>query len=264
MLKLEAPLAVKASDLPGFFPFNKFSSMQILIKAARQSTQESAGDDVKKRLMIVPFCHVKRLASLKEAEEWRVTGIEADLGGIPIGITVPNGGTVIMAMGTIESTRLALLSFADPAGVNITNSNLIGNNLMAHLRSNLTIRIPRTDLDLDPNVPELQTSALFLKGRHQHQDGSFGHFHLQITASGGNVGSMDSEAKLFKKVPDIDTLDVLRKANDSNVVITIRGIGQMDSQNQNSNVALSDPNDIDFGLTRVRVQIQPNEKDLAL
>jgi|WetSurSiteA1Bulk_404760.scaffolds.fasta_scaffold00153_10 choline dehydrogenase-like flavoprotein len=264
MLKLEAPLAVKASDLPGFFPFNKFSSMQILIKAARQAVQESGGDDVKKRLMVVPFCHVKMLASVKEADKWRVTGIEADLGGVPVGIPVPNGGTVIIAMGTIESTRLALLSFADPRGVNITNSSLIGKNLMAHLRSNLTIRIPRTDLDLDPSIQALQTSALFLKGRHQHQDGSFGHFHLQITASGGNTSSMDSEAKLFKKVPDIDTLDVLRKANDSNVVITIRGIGQMDSQNPGSNIALSDPNDIDFGFPRARIQIQPNNKDLAL
>lgn len=264
MLKLEAPLAVKASDLPGFFPFNKFSSMQILIKAARQASVEAAGDDIKKRLMVVPFCHIKRLISTKEADKWRVTGIEADLFGSPTTIPVPSTGTVIIAMGTVESTRLALLSFADPAVVSITGSDLIGKNLMAHLRSNLTIRIPRTDLNLDPAVPELQTSALLLKGRIQHQDGSFGHFHLQITASGGNTDSVDSEARLFKKVPDIDTLDGLRKANDSNVVITIRGIGQMESQNPGSNIMLSDANDRDFGQQRARVQIQPSSKDIAL
>src|SRR5512136_2559288 len=38
----------------------------------------------------------------------------------------------------------------------------------------------------------------------------------------------------------------------------------MDSQNPGSNIALSDPNDIDFGFPRARVQIQPNNKDLAL
>src|SRR5205807_1795544 len=71
--------------------------------------------------------------------------------------------------------------------------------------SNLTIRIPREALaTLDPNVKALQASALFVKGRHRHADGTTGHFHLQITASGLGALGTDSEADLFKKVPDID------------------------------------------------------------
>ena len=57
----------------------------------------------------------------------------------------------------------------------------------------------------------LQTSALLLKGRHEFtrpdgtKDGTVGHFHFQITASG--LGNMDSnsEAELFQKIPDIDS-----------------------------------------------------------
>src|SRR4051794_10997046 len=60
LLKLEAPLAVQGQTLPGFFPFNKFSSVPLLMKAARAAWSE-AGNDARKRLMIVPNCHVKRL-----------------------------------------------------------------------------------------------------------------------------------------------------------------------------------------------------------
>ncbi len=85
---------------------------------------------------------------------------------------------------------------------------------MAHLRSNLTIRIPREAVTgLDPTVTNLQASALFVKGRHTFSNGTDGYFHLQITAAGLDKPSTDSEAELFKKVPDLDTLDAFRSAN---------------------------------------------------
>ena len=51
----------------------------------------------------------------------------------------------------------------------------------------------------------------------------------------------DSEAELFKKVPEVDLLDALRHTNDDNVVITIRGIGEMTPRNPNSKITLSEP-----------------------
>jgi len=60
-LKLEAPLAVQArSGHAGFFPLNKFSATPLLIKAARSAFSEAPGDDVRKRLMVVPRCHAMR------------------------------------------------------------------------------------------------------------------------------------------------------------------------------------------------------------
>ena len=73
-------------------------------------------------------------------------------------------------------------------------------------------------------------SALFVKGRHTHPDNSVGHFHLQITAAGLDKPGTDSEAELFKKVPDVDTFAVFRRASDTHIVITIRGIGEMEPQ----------------------------------
>lgn len=265
--KLEAPLAVQSQTRPGFFPFNKFSSVPLLIKATRAAFSESNGDDFKKRLMIVPRCHVTRLLTenvmLNGQASKRVHTVQTDHGPV----AVPPGGVVIIALGTIESTRLALLSFGDTP-----HANLLGSNLMVHLRSNVTIRVPRSSLPGNGQLPqELMASALFVKGRHQHTDNSVGHFHLQITAAGlGNLGT-DSEAELFKKIPDIDTFDAFSNANDQSVVITIRGIGEMQPNNP-ANQVLLDPETDEFGQFRSFVSLpdptQPatpqSQKDLAL
>ena len=118
--------------------------------------------------MVIPNCHVTRLATTPTGgnPELRIHSIETNLGPV----AVPANGVVIVALGTIESTRLAKNSFDRP---------LMGSNLMAHLRSNYTIRIPRGALGIPASVKDLQASALFLKGRHQHADGTFGHFHLR-------------------------------------------------------------------------------------
>lgn len=248
LFKLEAPLAVQ-SNVPrsGFYPFNKFSTAPLLMKALRAAQSEANNDDIKKRLMIVPNCHVTRLVKTGD----RVTEVQTSLGDIP----VPANGVVIIALGTIESARLALASFSDTS-----NANLMGQDLMAHLRSNLDIRIPREALP--PEVAqELQASALFVKGQHQHTDGTVDHFHLQITASGLGAMGADSEAELFKKVPDIDGFAPFQNITDSHVVITIRGIGEMEPQNPNSFVRL-DPEVDEFGVPRAFVSIQPSANDL--
>jgi hypothetical protein len=106
LLKLEAPLAVQSnSSRPGFFPINKFSTVPLIVKAVRSAYNESRGDDVKKRLMLVPKCHVKRLGH----QGGRITEVFTSQREAPI--RVPPGGRVIIALGTIESIRLALLSF---------------------------------------------------------------------------------------------------------------------------------------------------------
>ena len=188
-------------------------------------------------------------APLKENRTF-VDGIETNLGPI----VLPDGGTVIIALGTVESTRLAKNSFDRPP---------IGMNLMAHLRSNYTIRIPRGALDIPATVKDLQASALFLKGRHTHPDGTSSHFHLQITASGLDKPTGGSETELFMKVPDVDSLNVLRKADDQFVIITMRGIGEMEPRNPNSYIG-SDPQPDEFGLPRAIVQLAPSAKDNAL
>ena len=250
--KLEAPLAVKSRDRSGAFAPNKFSAVPMLIKAARVASNESQGDDFKKRLMIVPNCHITRLVTAPTGgtPALRVASIETNFGPVP----VPAGASVIVALGTIESARLAKVSFDRPH---------IGANLMAHLRSNHTIRIPRGSLDIPATAKDLQASALFLKGRHQHADGAVGHFHLQITASGLDKPAGNSETELFMKVPDVDSMAALRNADDQFVIITIRGIGEMEPGNSGSSVRLDSQPD-EFGVPRAFVSIVPSQKDTDL
>jgi len=106
----------------------------------------------------------------------------------------------------------------------------------------------------------LESSALFVKGKFKHGPNDFGYFHLQITASGLDKPSTDSEAELFKKIPEVDLLDALRQANDDNVVITIRGIGQMTSRNPGSKVTLSGELD-EYGVPRAFVEISLTDPD---
>ncbi len=260
-LKLEAPLAVQSQTSPGLFPINKFSAVPLLLKAVRAASFESMSglsypDDVKKRLMIVPHCRVIRLMTEVVNGAGRVTEVLTGLGSVP----VPENGKVIIALGTIESTRLALLSFQG-----IANYNQIGKNLMAHLRSNLTIRIPRESLrSLDPAIKALQASALFVKGRRA-RNGRVGYFHLQITAAGLDKPGTDSEAELFKKIPDEDTLAAMRQANDNTVVITIRGIGEMQPHNPDNHISLplDQPTD-EVGVQRAFVTLAPNDDDNSL
>jgi choline dehydrogenase-like flavoprotein len=244
--QLEAPLAVQArAPRSGFFPFNKFSAVPLIMQAARSAASESGGDDVKKRFMIVPNCHVVRLETQPTSSGVRVTNVLTSRGPVP----VPDGGIVVIAAGTIESTRLALISFP-----NLPNENQLGTNLMAHLRSNVTIRIPVSSLP--PGLGhELATSALFVKGRHAFADGtSVGHFHLQITAAGLATPSTDSEAELFKKNPDIDLFQRFLHTTDTTVVITIRGIGEMQRANPQSGISLGGELD-EYGMPRAQVTL---------
>jgi choline dehydrogenase-like flavoprotein len=251
LLKLEAPLAVQGQTLPGFFPFNKFSSMPLLMKAARSAQAEANNNDARKRLMVVPNCHVNRL----QVQGGRVVAVDTNQGVV----SVPANGKVVVALGTIESARLALNSFAG-----LPSAQRMGRNLMAHLRSNLTIRIPRGALaGLAGAPPALQAAALFGKCRHPFNGNDVGYFHMQITAAGLGALGTDSEAELFKLIPDIDTLHRFTSASDTHVVITIRSIGEMQPQNANSFVRL-DPEPDEFAAQRAFVQLQPTARDNQL
>ena len=265
---LEAPLAVQsASPRPGFFPLNKFNAVQLLVRAARlsrsEAEQSARGDEAainrRRRFMVVPNAHVIRLERNVDGDGRRITRIVTNQGIVD----VPASGRVFLAAGTVESTRLALLSLPNANG-------LIGRNLMAHLRSNLTIRIPRKSLEaIDPNLSkELAVSAMFVKGVFQRADGSPGHFHVQITASGVGALETGSEAELFKKIPNIDELDRFRDLTDQYVVITLRGIGEMtgdktssDPQNRVTLDWLGAPGPFDYGAARALVRLEAEPKD---
>jgi len=112
---------------------------------------------------------------------------------------------------------------------------------------------------------------LLLKGRHEftdaagNKDGTVGHFHLQITASGLGKTDTNSEAELFQKVPDIEFVQQHLTANDTHVVITIRAIGEMEPGNPNSNVTRDlNPAQVDYDERKAFVNLKPSPRDMQL
>ena len=85
----------------------------------------------------------------------RVSEIVTERGNIP----VSPDSKVIIALGTVESAWLALLSFG--------GDGKIGANLMAHLRSNWTSACRVALTALPATAKALEAAARPVKGRHQ-------------------------------------------------------------------------------------------------
>ena len=178
-LKLDAPLAVQAQARPGFFPFNKFSGIPLGITAARQGFNDSGGNNAFKRLMIVPNCHVKRLRTRNYtlgtgATVQEVDGIDTSNGFIdltgPISGNPSRRPVVVLAMGAIESARLALLSASG-----VPNANQIGANFLVHLRKNVSFTAV---LPAALALKDQELAALLVRCRANLADGSPVHFHM--------------------------------------------------------------------------------------
>ena len=246
LFKLEAPLAVQSTTLPGFFPTNKFSALPGIIRAARLASGEADGvgptADARKRIMVVPDCHVQELITETQSDNWvRVTGVRVwqNGGSVDVMLAPPrNGGqsAVVIALGTVETTRIAQTTFQQSLAGRAAGR--MGQNLIVHLRSNLTIRVPRAAIAANlpaTLIPSLQCSALLVKGKAANGRT----YHFQITASGLNKLGGDSEAELFKKLPTLEHFESMLQATDDTVVITIRGIGEMTPRNPDSFINLS-------------------------
>jgi choline dehydrogenase-like flavoprotein len=202
----EAPLAVQgAPPASSLFSFDKYSSAPILTDAIREDSGKSGGNDANRRLFLVPRAHVVKL----HAAHGGVHTVEVDVSGQQKFLGIPPTTAVVLATSTIETTRLALHSFP---------TALMGRNLMAHVRSDFTVRILRSAL---PPLPvDVETAALLVRGV-----GSSGRFHVQITASANPNGS---DELLFRMIPDLDFLDEQLLNDDPNwITMTLRGIGEM-------------------------------------
>src|SRR5215211_2061508 len=99
LFKLEAPLAVQSTTLPGFFATNKFSAVPGLMRATRLASSEADGvgmaADARKRIMVVPNCHVQDLITETQPDNWvRVTGVRVWQNGnsIPVMLAPPRNG----------------------------------------------------------------------------------------------------------------------------------------------------------------------------
>jgi len=256
-LRMDAPLAVQILSRPGFFPFNKFSSVPLGIDAARRAFGDATDKigNTDKRVMIVPDCHVKGLrtrsytvatgASVQEIDGIFVRSKDTgddflDLSGA-VQVNTQRRPLVILAMGAIESARMALLT---PGVASAPDGGLVGNNLMVHLRKNsqFTVTIPP---GLALNDQEL--TALLVRCRAR-VNGAFVHYHFQISASAlpAGSGASSSDALLFQSVPDLDNIRRFENTAPGEIDVSIRAVGEILPNPQNSVTVPTAPGQVDL------------------
>ena len=253
-----APLAVQGqSPASGLFAFDKYSSVTVLIDAVRDAAQQP---DSQRRLFVVPKAHVTRL----NASGGSVASISVSVNGTSQVLPIKPTCAVILALGTTESTRLALASF--PTSPNNPNGELMGRNLMGHWRSNIFVKIKRTALDSANILPNLlQTGALLVRGSTPQ-----GKFHLQVTASADPGGN--SDALLYTMIPDIDQLDAtLANQQAGWISIGFRGVSQLMGDQVTSVpnstgrwINLSPFETDEYGIPRAYVHMTSNASENAL
>jgi GMC oxidoreductase len=210
------PLAVLGrGPASGLFTFNKYSSLPLLISAIRDAIAEVGGDNARRRLLLVPRAQVVKLHTSGGV----IRRIEAFVNKQQRFLDITPRCAVILALGAIESTRMALESF--PTAQNPADEKM-GRNLTVHMRSTTTVQIRRSALEMPgkPLKEKLQTAAALVRGAT-----SDGHFHLQITAADDREG--DSDSLLFRMIPDTDLLEKILDAQEAGfVAVTFRGCAE--------------------------------------
>jgi choline dehydrogenase-like flavoprotein len=261
--RLDPPLAVQGqSPASGLFGFDKYSSVSVLIEAVRDAARQP---DSRRRLFVVPNAHVKRLKAVNGV----VTSIEVFVDGASKSLQIQPNCAVVLALGTIESTRLALASF--PTSPDSPAGELMGRNLMAHWRSNIFARIRRSAFDPDNILPpSLETAALLVRGSAPQ-----GKFHIQVTASAAPLSAspeVNSDALLFSMIPDTDLLDaILANQRAEWISVGFRGMSQLIGDKIASVpnpfgrwINLSPFDTDDFGERRAYIQFNTTDAEDAL
>jgi choline dehydrogenase-like flavoprotein len=247
----EAPLAVQgAQPASGLFSFDKFSSAPLLAEAVRDDVDASGVQDAQRRLFLVPRAHVLRLALNSGA----VMGLDVAVTGRREFLPLAPSCSVILAASAIESTRLALVSFPRAP---------MGGNLMAHMRTDITVRIRRAAFQ--PLPQHVETAALLIRGGTAQ-----GRFHIQVTASASRT--LGSDGLLFRMVPDLDLLDALLANDDPDWIgITLRGVAEIRGDRSAPNtipgrswIDLSSAETDEFGVPRAWANFSLQPGDVAL
>ena len=268
-LRLDAPLAVQILSRPGFFPFNKFSSVPLGITAARRAigdAKDKVGNS-DKRLMIVTDCHVKGLhtrtytvatgGTVKEVDGIAVHSKDTGDDFLDLSGTVQNNAqrrpTVVLAMGAIESARMALLT---DGVASAPNGALVGANLMVHLRKNAQFTVP---LPAGLTLNDLELTALLVRCRAK-VGGANVHYHFQISASAQpkGAGAKASDALLFQNTPDLDNIRHFEDTKPGEIDVSIRAVGEVLPNPQNKVTVPLSPADLDEDLVpRATVTVTP-------
>jgi hypothetical protein len=236
---VDPPIAVQTqSFVSGLFSPDKFSSLTLLMSALRNAQGTTSGNtpserDFNRRLFLVPDAHVSRLQvgtvfrDGTQADGPAVTGIELFASGVRKVLLIKPTCTVVLALGAIESTRLALESF--PTAPHRENQDeIMGRNLMAHLRFDFPFQVDRAAFAawVSANTGSTLRDKLQTASFHVQADTDDGRFHLQVYGTGDNSGN--PEGLLYRMIPDPDVARRLADQQSPDTInLIFRACGEM-------------------------------------
>ena len=242
----DPPIAVLGqSPGSGLFSMDKFSSLPLLLDNIRQDSEQTNANNNLRRLFLVPNTEVLKLQTENGVVTEVIVARKNPFANNPNDTTqaqverlsLKPSAVVILAGNTINSTRLALNSFPRPSSL-APNSELMGRNLMAHVRGNFVWKIKRDLLGVPDQLDnELQTAALNVRGKTNTSQGE-GQFHFQFYAAPNmNTPAFPGAANnpeefLYRMIPNFEELQDILDAQTSEpiadrIVIGIRTCGEM-------------------------------------
>ena len=234
---LPPPIAVQGdSPVSGLFSIDKFSSLPLLLDSIREAKGKP---DNESKLFLVPYAEVLKLETVKGVVTQVVIALidpsapKDKSKARVVRLNLKSSAMVIIAGNTINSTRLALNSFPRPPQL-APNGELMGRNLMSHVRGNFVWKVTRNALGISATDTTLRTAALHVQGSTQTSQGP-GQFHFQFYAAPNvNTGFFPGAANnpeefLYRMIPNLDDVQSIldsQKGLGDRVVIGIRTCGE--------------------------------------
>ncbi|MEY4546495.1 MAG: hypothetical protein RL685_2690 [Pseudomonadota bacterium] len=277
-----APIAVQTqSYISGLFSLDKYSSVPAIIASARQDH----GGRPPNRIAVVPDAHVVRLECAPSGEAGPagtrlIQSILVRNDGEQKRLPISPHCQVVLALGCIESTRLALESFSLASNGLALHGERMGRNYMIHYREDFEFSVDRAKLAAWvatlPGSPTLDT-AFHQAALHLQFESPRGRVHLQLYAAAGGA----PDPAIYRMIPDLDAQARLSINTDPNrISLILRGIAEQAGEaslilpSPNRDLTVRDSNfgfidlagaaDFDFELGHQRAWVQfPSNADAA-
>lgn len=234
---LPPPIAVQGeSPVSGLFSIDKFSSLPLLLDSIREAKEKP---DQSSKLFLVPYAEVIKLETVNGVVTQVVVALvdpsapKDKSKARVVRLNLKPSAMVIVAGNTINSTRLALNSFPRPRQL-APAGELMGRNLMSHVRGNFVWKVSRNALGISATDTTLKTAALHVQGSTQTSQGA-GQFHFQFYAAPNvNTGAFPGAANnpeefLYRMIPNLEDVQSILEAQKElgdRVVIGIRTCGE--------------------------------------
>jgi len=256
-----APLAIAAGAATGQ---RRFCGVPLLLETVRRDVHlyRRSGGDAAARLMVVPFWRATRLEVEPDGGEIRVRRVRlarrrGDGTLEEASLSLPPGAIVVLACGTIETTRLCLASPGLP-----NPDGQIGRNLILHLRADLACTWAERAAFPSDGAGEIGIATLVARGETAGSQRPLA-LQIQIQAADLQPGSWVAQ-RLPLLMPDLDAVQLLLDTHRGMPVAAIvRGLAELPADAANR-IDL-DPVATDaFGVPLARIHLHLGEEAVAL